>query len=153
MQADYQNFRNRLEVDYRQRKDYAAEEVLCELLEIADNLERAVSAAKESGKKKALLEGLDLIVRQIKKTLERQGAEEICAQGECFDPYLHEAAEMVESDRHPDQTMTQVSLRFCITHPACHTAIPGAKTSQQVADNCAASDLGPLPQEAITALE
>ncbi len=56
-------------------------------------------------------------------------------------------------DRYPDQTMTQVSLRFCITHPACHTAIPGAKTAQQVADNCAASDLGPLPPEEIPALD
>lgn len=51
--------------------------------------------------------------------------------------------------RFPKETMTQVSLRFCITHKACHTAIPGAKTPQQVADNCAASDLGPLPADAV----
>jgi aryl-alcohol dehydrogenase-like predicted oxidoreductase len=50
-------------------------------------------------------------------------------------------------DRYPDQSMTQVSLRFCITHAACHTAIPGAKTEEQVADNCQASDLGPLSQD------
>lgn len=47
-------------------------------------------------------------------------------------------------DRYPGQTMAQVSLRFCLTHPACHTAIPGAKTPAQVADNCTAGDLGPL---------
>ncbi len=45
----------------------------------------------------------------------------------------------------PGQSMAQISLRFCISHPACHTAIPGAKTPQQVIENCAASDLGPLP--------
>ena len=45
----------------------------------------------------------------------------------------------------PDQSMAQVSLRFCLTHPACHVAIPGAKTPQQVADNCRAGDFGPLP--------
>lgn len=56
-------------------------------------------------------------------------------------------------DRFPDQTMAQVSLRFCISHPACHTAIPGAKTPQQVQDNCAASDLGPIPRELIPELE
>lgn len=50
-------------------------------------------------------------------------------------------------DRYPEQTKTQVSLRFCITHPACSTAIPGAKTPEQVADNCAASRLGPLPAD------
>lgn len=52
-------------------------------------------------------------------------------------------------DQYPDQTMAQVSLRFCISHPACHTVIPGAKTAQQVADNCAASDLGPIPADVL----
>jgi aryl-alcohol dehydrogenase-like predicted oxidoreductase len=44
-----------------------------------------------------------------------------------------------------NQSKAQVSLRFCISHPACHLAIPGAKTAEQVADNCQASDLGPIP--------
>ena len=46
--------------------------------------------------------------------------------------------------KYPDQTKAQVSLRFCTSHPACHVSIPGAKTEQQVIDNCAASDLGDL---------
>ena len=54
-------------------------------------------------------------------------------------------------NEYPDQTMTQVSLRFCISHPACQTAIPGAKTPRQVADNCDASDLGLIPHEKIPA--
>ena len=49
--------------------------------------------------------------------------------------------------RYPGQTVTQVALRFCLTHPACQTAIPGAKTEAQVADNSAASDYGPLTPE------
>lgn len=48
-----------------------------------------------------------------------------------------------------DQSKAQVSLRFCISHPACHTAIPGAKTPQQVVENTSASDLGPIPHEII----
>ncbi|NOZ60608.1 MAG: aldo/keto reductase, partial [Calditrichaeota bacterium] len=55
-------------------------------------------------------------------------------------------------DAYSEQTMTQVSLRFCISHPACHTVIPGAKTPQQVADNCQASDFGPIPGEMIPQL-
>jgi aryl-alcohol dehydrogenase-like predicted oxidoreductase len=54
-------------------------------------------------------------------------------------------------DRYPDQTMAQVSLRFCTSHPACHTSIPGGRTPQQVTDNCAASDLGPIPPEHLPA--
>ena len=52
-------------------------------------------------------------------------------------------------ERYPDQSMTQVSLRFCLSHPACHTAIPGAKTDLQVEENCASSDLGPIPMEVL----
>lgn len=46
--------------------------------------------------------------------------------------------------KYPQQKKSQISLRFCITHPACHTAIPGAKTPQQVLENCKSSDYGPL---------
>jgi len=55
-------------------------------------------------------------------------------------------------DRFPQQSKAQVALRFCISHPACHAAIPGAKTPRQVADNCTASDFGPLPSNEIPAL-
>ena len=56
-------------------------------------------------------------------------------------------------DQYEGQTMAQVSLRFCISHPACQTAIPGAKTSLQVAENCASSDLGPIPEEILKSLD
>lgn len=72
---------------------------------------------------------------------------------EKLEKYLRDLEKMQSLfDAYPKQTMTQVSLRFCISHPACHTAIPGAKTSQQVADNCAASDFGQIPDEIIPKL-
>lgn len=72
---------------------------------------------------------------------------------EKLDRYLSDMEKMQPLfDRYPDQTKAQVSLRFCISHPACHTAIPGAKTAQQVLDNCRASDLGPIAKEEIPKL-
>jgi aryl-alcohol dehydrogenase-like predicted oxidoreductase len=56
-------------------------------------------------------------------------------------------------ERYPDQTKAQVSLRFCITNPACHVAIPGAKNPAQVIDNCASSELGPLSVEDMNFLD
>lgn len=44
-------------------------------------------------------------------------------------------------DRYQDHSKAQVSLRFGISHPACHVSIPGGKTPEQVSENCAASDL------------
>ena len=52
-------------------------------------------------------------------------------------------------DYYNKQSKTQVSLRFCISHPACHTAIPGAKTKAQVEENSISSDLGPIPEEVL----
>jgi len=50
-------------------------------------------------------------------------------------------------DNHPDYTMAQLSLRFCISHPACHVVIPGGKTEKQVQENAVASDLDFIPFE------
>ncbi|MCR4440059.1 MAG: aldo/keto reductase [bacterium] len=56
-------------------------------------------------------------------------------------------------ERYVEYTPAQVSLAFCLSHPACHVAIPGAKTPEQVAENCAASDLAPLALEGLPPLE
>jgi aryl-alcohol dehydrogenase-like predicted oxidoreductase len=65
---------------------------------------------------------------------------------EKLDAYLDQLEQIQPKllQRNPGQSLTQVALRFCITHPACQTVIPGAKTPQQVAENCSASDLGPV---------
>lgn len=56
-------------------------------------------------------------------------------------------------EKYLGQSRAQIALRFCLSHPACHVAIPGAKTARQVNDNCAAADLGSLPAEDIPDLE
>lgn len=64
-----------------------------------------------------------------------------------LNPYLQELKKLNPLfDREKGQSKAQVSLRFCITHPACHTAIPGAKTARQVMQNCSSSDLGELKE-------
>jgi len=53
-------------------------------------------------------------------------------------------------EEYPDYPMASVSLRFCISHPACHTVIPGGKTPEQVKENIIASDLSFIPHEKYT---
>jgi aryl-alcohol dehydrogenase-like predicted oxidoreductase len=48
-------------------------------------------------------------------------------------------------EKYPNLTPSQLSLRFCISHPACHTVIPGGKNRQQVEENVTASDLDFIP--------
>jgi aryl-alcohol dehydrogenase-like predicted oxidoreductase len=56
-------------------------------------------------------------------------------------------------NKYPDYTPAQLSLRFCISHPACHVVIPGGKTDQQVKENVVASDLDFIPFGSFNALE
>lgn len=58
-----------------------------------------------------------------------------------FDAYRH------LFEKYPQYTSAQLSLRFCISHPACHTVIPGGKTAEQVRENARAADLGFIPFE------
>ncbi len=51
-----------------------------------------------------------------------------------------------------NHSKTQVSLAFCVSHPACHTVIPGAKTADQVSENCAAYQFVPIAEETIPQL-
>jgi len=48
-------------------------------------------------------------------------------------------------DKYPNYSPAQISLRFCISHPACHVVIPGGKTKKQVQENAVASDLDFIP--------
>jgi len=56
-------------------------------------------------------------------------------------------------DQFSGDSMTVTSLRFSISHPACHIAIPGAKTAEQVQENCLAADLGPIPEDLVSTLD
>ncbi|MDD3716864.1 MAG: aldo/keto reductase [Candidatus Marinimicrobia bacterium] len=70
-----------------------------------------------------------------------------------LEKYLRQLEQMQPLyDKYPEQSKAQLALRFCITHPAAHVAIPGAKTEKQVLDNIAASDFGPLPLSDIPVL-
>lgn len=48
-------------------------------------------------------------------------------------------------DRYKNYSAAQISLRFCISHPACHTVIPGGKTPEQVVENVVASEMDFIP--------
>jgi len=59
--------------------------------------------------------------------------------------YFDRLAEIREEFRqYPGYSMAQVSLRFCISHPACHVVIPGMKTPEQVSENLGASEMPPV---------
>lgn len=86
--ADYENYRKRVERERTESRRYAGFEVLRELLDVVDNLERAVAAP---GSVDELKQGVELILKQLHDLLRRSGVRPVPAVGEAFDPNMHEA--------------------------------------------------------------
>jgi molecular chaperone GrpE len=98
--ADLENYRRRSKRDLDDARADARTRVLKEILPVVDNLERAV-AHGSAGDGDAILEGVRLVLRQFMTALERCEVTPVVADGQPFDPNLHEAISQQESDAPP----------------------------------------------------
>ena len=96
--ADFENTKKRLERDREISLKYAEENILKELLPGIDNIERAIEQGKEANSIESLLKGVELTRDGLLATLERFGVKPLESVGEPFDPNLHEALAMEETD-------------------------------------------------------
>ena len=87
--ADFDNFRKRAARDQEALSARAHERLVKELLPVLDDLERALDAASKHEEAK-LEEGVELVERELRQALEREGLVEIATDG-TFDPHVHEA--------------------------------------------------------------
>jgi len=88
--AEFDNFRKRVERDRKDMIEWAAADVLGELLVIADDFERAL-AAPAPPEAQSVKAGLELIQRQLNELLKKRGVTAVEAIGADFDPHLHQA--------------------------------------------------------------
>jgi molecular chaperone GrpE len=96
--AEFENTKKRLERERDISLKYAEENVLKELLPGIDNIERAMEQAKEANNIDSLLQGVELTRNGLLATLEKFGVKVLESVGEPFDPNLHEALAMEETD-------------------------------------------------------
>ena len=100
LQAEFENFRKRSLREQQEFREYALSDALKQLPPILDSLDRALKA--EGVSVEDFRAGIELIDRQFHDVLTRLGVEPIAAQGQPFDPSLHQAIQMVETDDVPD---------------------------------------------------
>lgn len=92
--AEFDNFRKRTEKEKSAMYEIGAKDVIEKILPIVDNFERGLSAVPEGGD--AFAEGMNMIYRQLLKTLEELGVKPIEAVGQPFDPNFHNAVMHIE---------------------------------------------------------
>jgi molecular chaperone GrpE len=113
--ADTENIRRRAQRDRDDYVRYAAEALLRDLIPVLDNLDRALTAARE-GTASRLVEGVELIQREMLKVLERAGVTRYSALGAAFDPTRHEAVARVVSPQVAPNTVVGETLPGYLLH-------------------------------------
>lgn len=113
--ADFENYQKRAQREAMQEKRYAHGPLAQDLLPILDNLDRALAAAKQVGEEGPLVQGVGMVQSQSVDALKRHGITRIDAQGQPFDPNLHQAVMQQPSDQ-PANTVLQVLEQGYMLH-------------------------------------
>ena len=114
LMADMENLRRRTEREVADARTYAVANFARDMLNVADNVRRAIESvpdearATAEGAFKGLIEGIDLTERDLLKTLERHGVKKLDPHGQKFDPNVHQAMFEVPNPEVPSGTVVQV---------------------------------------------
>lgn len=106
LQADFMNFKRRSEEAKISTMDYAIEKFVCDLLPCMDNFERALDSSED--KDNPFYQGVLLIYEELNKVLDRNNVKEIEALGQDFDPNMHHAVLMEDSEDYDEGKVTEV---------------------------------------------
>jgi molecular chaperone GrpE len=108
--AEFDNYRKRTERERYDLMQTGGEDLVKELLPVLDNFERALEHGEEDDSG-AFRQGVEMIARQLRETLERKGVVEVNPVGQPFDPELHEAVQRVETTDHVPGIVVWVMLK------------------------------------------
>jgi len=100
--AEFENYKKRMERERADTIKFCNENLIRDMLPIVDNLEMALKHGENSSpnNSKPLVEGVEMVLNQLMKSLEKFGVTSFSSVGEKFDPNRHEAMMQVESDEH-----------------------------------------------------
>jgi len=118
-QAEAENFRKRMRRDYEDQLKYASVPLVIDILEVRDNLMRAIEVAANADSTDGLREGVEMVAKQLDNTLAKHAICEIPAAGELFDPNFHEAISQMPS---PDVASGMIA----------HVAVSGFQMHERV---------------------
>src|SRR5712671_1016445 len=119
-QADFENYRKRIERERGDAHNRVVADVARKLLPVVDNLARALDAEKtvqshESREFRHFLHGVELISKQLNDVLESLGIQPIPSVGQRFDPHVHEAVVTEPSDEYePDTVIEEITRGYKI---------------------------------------
>ncbi len=107
--AEFANFKKRTQRENEHARERIAGEIITHFLGVKDDIERALTRAPETDDFQEWILGIELIHQKLQALLDAEGVELIEAEGERFDPNLHEAVAFEESDDHEEGLIIDIT--------------------------------------------
>lgn len=107
LQADFQNYRKRVEKNFREVAQLNKEKLIVNLLNVIDELELALRSGRETENKQALLEGVEMTLKKMYAALGQEGFAKIMAIGKTFNPKLHEVVMKVPTEKYDENVIIE----------------------------------------------
>ena len=128
-QAEIQNVRRRAEKEAQDARAYAATAFARDVLSVADNLSRGLSAIpadlRSDEKMKGLVTGLEATGRELESVFQRHGITKIAAEGQMLDPNKHQAMMEIPSDQPPGTIVQEMQVGYMIKDRLLRPAMVG----------------------------
>ncbi|MGD9873857.1 MAG: nucleotide exchange factor GrpE [Kiritimatiellia bacterium] len=111
LQADFENYRRRVERERSEVYQRANEDLMTELLQVLDHFEIGLKTAEKHHADKSVLDGFRMVSDQLMAALSRFGLTPLEAEGQDFDPHRHEAVTHMPSEEHPENIVIAQTRR------------------------------------------
>jgi molecular chaperone GrpE len=106
VQADFDNYKKRIDRENQNYKLYAMNQILLKLINHYNDLKRFLRVLEAKGIDESIRKGIEMIVQNYKKILEEEGVKPMNSEGQIFDPYKHEVLNCIESNL-PENTIIE----------------------------------------------
>lgn len=138
--AQLENYKKRAARELEETAKFGKESLLKDFLPVIDNLDRALEAAKKSADFGSLHQGLVMVHRLFEDVLQKHGVKGFSALGQPFDPKLHEAMQLLETDEAPpNQVVLEVVRGYMLNDRLVRPALVGvAKAKSKVEEEAKA---------------
>jgi len=135
LQADFENYRKRVEKEMGDVKRLSNERLLLDLLTVKDELDLAFSKAREAKQNPVLLEGVSMIQKRLQNIMSKEGVERIPGEGSMFDPDYHEAALRIVSDEEEGTVVEEVRAGYMLKGRVLRPSIVKVAGKQPMGEN------------------
>src|SRR5438309_4772955 len=138
LQADFENYRKRVEKEMSDTRQFGNQRLLSDLIIVNDELELALGEAEESRENPTIVEGVGMVHKRLQALLSKEGVEKIRSLGSRFNPDLHDAALRVVSDKEEGTIVEEIRQGYTLRGKVLRPSI--VKVAENSAERESKSD-------------